>query len=227
MKGKASGVLGKLTQWVPTRSQGMTVLFLSNQWLKLLNTRGSGNITTLLVKQIEGMGDQEILRWLQEAAQTQGFEPASVLLANPSHLTTARLFTLPSTDPKEIHEIVKLQVEKHTPYAKEDILTDFRILESDQAGYSRVLLVISHKDVVHRSLSLIEGLGWPLEKVGFELEGLVNWFLATQGKLSKEVILLAELDPDTATLVILQNGKPYFHRSLPLGASQLEQESLF
>lgn len=210
------------------QSQGLTVLSVEERWIKLLQWTGRGarrNITTLLAHPIDGMSDEEVLSWLKEAALVQPIDSTAVLIANPTHLTTARLFTLPSTDPTEIREIVELQAEKHTPYAKEEILSDFRVVETDPSGYSRVLLIISHQDVVYRSLRLIEGIGWPLERVGFELEGLVNWFQMRREAASPDGTLVAELDSDTTTLVIFQKIKPYFHRSLALGAAQLLSDS--
>ncbi len=168
----------KISQWMPTGMvQNITVLSVSGQWLKLLHASGRGSdrkIDTLIAQPVAGMSDEAVLSWLRSAWALRSFEPGDVFIANPAHLTTVRLFTLPSTDSKEIRDIVELQAEKHTPYAKEEILTDFLIIESDPSGYSRVLVIISHQDVVHRGLRLVEGMGWTLDRVGFELEGLTN-----------------------------------------------------
>jgi hypothetical protein len=131
--------------------------------------------------------------------------------------------TLPSVDPVEIRDIVALQAEKHTPYTKEEILTDFRILDSDR-GYSRVLLVLSHQDIVHRALRVVEGAGWPLERVGFELEGLVGWHGLAQTSPADGAVMVAEMDADTTTLVAVKGKAPYFHRSVAYGAEQLARD---
>lgn len=213
----------RLGQWLPRSAHGLTVLSMDGRWLKLLHVTGSGvgrTITTLMAHPVEGTDDEGMLNLLRQACAAKGFEPGPVLIANPSHLTTTRLFTLPSTNPKEIRDIVELQSEKHTPYAKEEILTDFRIIETDHAGYSRVLLALSHQDIVHRALKLVEGMGWLLERVGFELEGLVSWFGVAQRDV-REGVLVVELDHEVTTLVILQHHRPYFHRSLGLGVRHL------
>jgi Tfp pilus assembly protein PilN len=146
-----------------------------------------------------------------------------VLVANPAHLTTARLFSLPSIDPKEIRDIVQLQAEKHTPYAKEEILTDFAVLDVDRAGYSRVLLAIAHQDVIYRALRVVEAMGWPLERVGLELEGLVSWFGQVRPSASQPTAVVA-VDQEISTLVIIHQHKPYFHRSIPVGAAQVLEQ---
>jgi Tfp pilus assembly PilM family ATPase len=222
-----SGGLGaRLAQLIPKAEHGLTVLSIDGRRLKLLHATGrpsAKTVANVLAQSIDGQSDEDIAAWLRQACKTAGIEPRAVLIANPSHLTTTRVFTLPSTDPVEIRDIVALQAEKHTPYTKEEILTDFRIIETDRAGYSRVLLVLSHQDIVHRALRLVEAMGWPLERVGFELEGLVGWLALAKPELPAGVALVAELDADTTTLVAVRGQQPYFHRSLALGAAQLAQ----
>jgi len=217
-------VPGRISQWMPNTAQGLTVLSVDGRWLKLLRVSGwqsARKITALLAHPIDGMSDDQVLDWLKQACAARQLEPGPILIANPSHLTTTRLFSLPSTDPVEIRDIVELQAEKHTPYAKEEILTDFRIVDTDRVGYSRVLLILSHQDVVYRALKLVEGLGWPLERVGFELEGLIAWAQGAVPAASTQPVLVVELDRETATLVILQRHQLYFHRSLTMGAAHL------
>lgn len=215
-----------ISQAVPRSSfQHLTVLCVGDQWLKALHVSGRGSarkIDAVIAQPIAGVSDEEILNGFRALWVSRGLEPGDVLVANPSPLTTVRLFTLPSIDPKEIREIVELQAEKHTPYAKEEILTDFLVIERNRAGYSRVLVIISHQDVVHRGLRLVEGMGWPLDRVGLETEGLAGWFKTAQTPAAAGgTLLVAELDSDTTVTVVLHDGKPTFHRSLALGTRQL------
>ncbi len=218
-----AGLSNALSQLAPRGAHNLTILWMDGRWLKLVQLSGrpgARTVSKLFAHAIEGLSDEEIIAWLQQTCTVQQVEPGTVLVANPAHLTTTRLFTLPSTDPGEIRDIVELQAEKHTPYAKEEILIDFHILESDRGGYSRVQLVLSHQDIVHRVLRIVEGMGWILEHVGFELDGLVNWFKAANRDPATGT-LIAELDNDSTTVVIFQHGKPFFHRSLALGVTQL------
>jgi len=204
----------------------VTVVSIDGRWLKVLRAAGwqsARRITTLLAHPIEGLTDDQVLAWLKQACAAHHLDAGPILIANPSHLTTTRLFTLPATDPVEIRDIIDLQAEKHTPYAKEEILTDFRVVQSERAGYSRVLLILSHQDVVHRALKLVEGLGWPLERVGFELEGLLIWSQGVADS-SSQPVLVAEFDHETTTLIILHRHQLAFHRSLTIGVSHLLSE---
>lgn len=215
--------LGRLT--AGGAPQGMTVIALDGQWLKLLQVEGpihGRQVTKVLACPVERLDPAALQQAFMEACATEGVTPRDVLVANPTHLCTIRLFSLPSVDPKEIRDIVDLQAEKHTPYAKEEILTDFRIIDRDASGYSRVLLIIAHQDVVHRPVQLVERAGWLLERVGCELEGLINWFEMTKAPASAAVpTLVVDVDGTTTTLLVMHRSQPQFHRSVATGADQL------
>ncbi len=212
-----------------TLSGGRTVLLLDGTWFKLVQISGGpvGRIIQkVFAQRIKEIPEAEALKTLAKAVGSDSeFDPGIVWIANPSQFTTVRLSTFPSTDPKEIGQIVELQAERYTPYAKEEILTGFRLIGRDPSGYSRVLIVISHRDIVQRAVSTAQGLGWSPAKVGCDLEGLAHWFQMVRGKekgpSSSATALLADVDQETTTLVILQEGRPYFHRSITCGLSQL------
>ena len=216
-----------LGRWMPGVGSRLTVLLLDGRWLKALQVEGR-TITHLLTCPVEGKGPEEVLKIFHDACQAEGMAVGETLIANPTHLSTIRLFTLPSVDPNEVRDIVELQAEKHTPYAKEEILTDFIILEKERGGYSRVLLVIAHQDVVHRSVRLAELSNVMLERVACEAEGLVNWFHAVRrGEVkvsSSAAVLVIEVDGTTTTLLVMQRGQPYFHRNFAFGMEQLHQD---
>ena len=226
-----------------TASQSLTAISLDGQWLKLLHAEGpprGRRITKLLACPVQGSSPEDILQQLRKACEAEGLAPKDVLIANPTHLSTTRLFSLPSTDPKEIRDIVELQAEKHTPYAKEEVLTDFKVIERDRSGYSRVLLVIAHQDVIHRAVRLVEACGWTLERVGSELEGLIHWSgLArraaggqpratgeplARGKQPAGGSLIVDVDGSTTVLLVMAKGQPQFQRSLASGMQQLESD---
>jgi len=211
-----------------TASQGLAVVALDGQWLKVLQVDGppsARRIVKAMAQRVEGAGPDVLAKTFREACGADGASP-EVLVAHPTHLCTVRLFSLPSTDPKEVRDIVELQAEKHTPYAREEVLTDFTVLERDRSGYSRVLLVIAHQDVVHRCVQLVEASGLTLDRVGCELEGLATWFRSLKriGAPIQGATLLVDVDGGTTTLAIMQQGHIRFQRSLATGAEQLADD---
>ena len=220
-----------LSQGMPgTPSQGLMVVALDGQWLRLVQVEGPATnrrLTKVAAASIGSAGADEIGKTFQGLCATERVTPMEVLVATPTHLCTARLFSLPSTDPKEIRDIVELQAEKHTPYAKEEVLMDFKVVDRDRSGYSRVLLVIAHQDVIHRSVRLVEASGFTLDRVGCELEGLVSWFhLVKKGPAgaASSASLIVDVDAGATTVIMMQRGQPQFHRSLAMGSEQLQAD---
>ncbi len=225
-KSGSSG-LSRVWEVLGPGGQRTAILCVDGQWLRLLVATGAWGSrvpTAALAVPIEGLSQEDVVARLKDLCDVQGIAVETVLVSNPSHLTTARLFTVPSSNPAEIRDIIELQAEKHTPYAKEEILTDFSVIETDSAGYSRVMLVISHQDVIYRALRIVKGMGWTLERVGFELEGLVGWLQSPAGSGFKDqTVLLADVDTDETTLVVVRQGKALFHRSISSGAAQIAE----
>jgi Tfp pilus assembly PilM family ATPase len=208
-------------------AQGFTVLSLDGRWLKVLQVEGTPRarrITRLFASAVGTTAADDVDRIFKEGCASEGIVPHDLLIAHPTHLCTLRLFSLPATDPKEIRDIVELQAEKHTPYAKDEVLIDFKVLDRKRSGYSRVLLVIAHQDVVHRPVRLVEASGLTLDRVGCELEGLVGWFQLVRKGAGAAVSMVIDVDGSTTTVVVIRQGQPQFHRSLSLGSEQLESE---
>ena len=214
-------------------AQSVTVMSLDGQWLKLLQAEGpprARRITRLLACPVQGSSPEDALQRLKKACASDEIVPADVLIANPTHLSTVRMFSLPSTDPKEIRDIVELQAEKHTPYAKDEVLTDFKVIDRDRSGYSKVLLVIAHQDVIHRAVRLAEASGWTLERVGSELEGLVSWsqrakHAPVQGGKPSAASLIIDVDGATTVLLVVARNQLQFQRSLAMGIQQLQADT--
>ncbi len=213
-------------------SPALMVVSIDGQWLKILQVEGplrARRITKLVAAPVESSAPEAVDRLFKEACGSEGMVAREVLVATPTHLSTVRLFTLPSTDSKEIRDIVDLQAEKHTPYAKEEVLIDFKILDRDPSGYSRVALVIAHQDIIHRQVRLAETTGLSLDRIGCELEGLMNWFHLIRRGGGKGggggATLLVDVDGNTTTFMVMQRGQPQFYRSLAIGAEQLEGQA--
>lgn len=218
----------QLAKWLPSAaSKSITILSVDQQNIKLLHAAASGRgraVNALICLPLQESDPVAASNQLKKLCKEQGIEPETVLIANPTHLTTMRVFSVPSANSREISDIVDLQAEKHTPYSKDEILTDFSILESDPSGYSKVLLVISHNDVVNRALRLIETMEWSLDRVGLAAEGLVSWLRIARPQLMKTAVALVDIDVDVSTAVVLEQGRLLFSRSLPFGIHELIAE---
>ncbi len=75
------------------------------------------------------------------------------------HQVTTRFLSLPSRDPRELKGMVSLEATGVVPYAEDEITVDSLTVEQTPGGYSRVLVVIAHNDVVREHLDALEKTG--------------------------------------------------------------------
>jgi len=149
-----------------------------------------------------------------------------VVMANPSHLTTALSLALPSRDPREIASMVELQIEKKSPHGKEGSVSYYEIQGEAQKGYSRVLLVIAHHEVAEAMVSVTEGMLMKAGRVTSELAGFAQFYrMLAQAQPAKQRTLwlakrrlLIDVDRESTEVMAFQSDQLCFHRSIPIGA---------
>lgn len=207
------------------------IVCFDGSWLKLLHAKQSMGrfvVDGLHVKKTQEIVPEEVLMFLEGLDQSKGIGSRTVIASNPSQFTTMRVLSLPSTNPKEISEMVELQVEKLSPHGKEEALRDFRIIDQDETGYSKVALLMTHQDVVDQVVKFAESVKLEIDQVGSDVDGLVEWFKqigAKHSDMKEGASLLIDIDAESSSVMIIDQGKPYFHRSIPIGDKELSAEN--
>ncbi len=77
-----------------------------------------------------GSWDVQLLQTLDEAVPLLNAED-NLVLSLPVSAILAQRFRLPTVDPAELPEMVRIQIEKALPFAPEEITTDYELIEQD------------------------------------------------------------------------------------------------
>lgn len=208
------------------KNKQVFVLEIGEVWLKMAVAK-EGKLAGFEASMVEGASDLDIAQKIMEFLKKENLKPTEVLIAHPSHNLTMRILSLPSVDPREIKDIVDLQAVKQTPYSRDEITTGFHILGSDNAGYSRVLVAISHREVAARYFKITDLAGLANSQMTVSLEGLRFWFqeMIAAGKVTQdEMTLVLDVDWMTTDLMILLNDRIIFNRSIDRGAKHLTEQ---
>lgn len=146
--------------------------------------------------------------------------PVWVFIAR--NMVTLRDLELPSVDPHELSAMVDLQIGKHTPYNREEIVTHWKKGITTRTGFSRVILAIVHRALLTDYFETLQGSGLQVEKVGLVSSGLPFFVPREAGQ---EVLLLEVNGPYTEFQIILQKPSEapslLFSRALPVGETRL------
>lgn len=211
-------------------SKSSLAIEIGELWLKMAaaseTPKGPGKLTHTAAEPIQGMTALEVSQKILSFIRERNLKPGKVLISFPTQHLTARILSLPSTDPKEIADIVDLQAVKQTPYSREEITSGFRILGSDASGYSRIFLAIAHRDTAAQYFQVAESALLLPNKISPAMEGLRLWAQKAVAPVqveSEDLILLLDVDAGTTEFVILNGAKFLFGRNLAVGSIQLQQ----
>lgn len=195
-------------------------------WLKVLRIepgRGASAVTLAWLKRFDVL-DAGAAQALAALVKQHKLERLPILACLPRQAVTVRMLDLPSTESGEINDMVELQAAKQTPYSRDQILYDYRIVGGTRAGYTRILLAIVQRDVLRYRFSLLEDAGLSVEQMTVSSEGLLNWYLRNSGS-GDRVTALLDIDAEATDLCVMRGDVLLFNRSIKIGAEALLETS--
>ncbi len=207
----------------------ITSLEIDDHLLKIIQIKtargGRKEIVKVLAREISSSSPEAIGELVRDLSRELKIESRSLIISVPRHFATTRNVELPSTNPVEIENMVGLQIGKQTPYTKEEVISGHRILDYSSEGYSRVMIVIVHQDIVRRYLKILEKAGLSTEKIGMSSEGLLSWsrFAYKKEGFDKPYVLV-DVDYNNSDFEVILKGKLIFSRSISLGFLHVAQK---
>jgi Tfp pilus assembly PilM family ATPase len=230
---KALGVAGSLKQMLSRKSpfnSGSVGVEIGSDWIKIVQKdraqRGQAAYRVDLLKLAEIK--ESLATAIEDSFLRLKLNQQHVVACIPRHLVTVRLLDLPATDPKEISDMIDLQVAKQTPYAKEDIVFAHKIIETGASGYTKVMLAIIARNIVSERTETLAKAGLTVKRVAISSEGVFNWFrgayLAGLQLPGAQAVLLVDVDSNYSDFIVIRNGKMVFTRNILIGANHLIRE---
>lgn len=203
-----------------------TSLEISDGYIKLIqiSTQGKGaKVVACAFKEFSTSEPEAGTATLQGMLKEYNIKPKDLILTIPRQSVTIKNLKFPSQNPQEIDEMAGFQALKQIPYAKEEIAYGFNIIGVDAEGYSKVMLVICHRDIIERPVRILAGCGLRPAKITLSSFGLLNWFILNDD-LSKRSyaspIILLDCDINNSELAIVYRGKLIYTRGLTFGSAE-------
>lgn len=177
-------------------------------------------------EKIGSLSDEQISGVIRVLFEELKIKPKTLLTSIPRASVTVRCLKFPSTDQKEIAEMVGFQAAKQLPYPREEIIFDHQIIGKDKGGYSKVMLVVLHRDVVRRHLKILRDANIEPDRIALSSEATYRWFQFNQasgGKAPERTVILLDFDSHSTEIEIISGGSLVFTRNISLGADDLPQ----
>jgi len=209
-----------------------TSIEITDSHIKLLQCK-QARVTKVVsycdVQKITVFSDKDISKLLASMISTKNVRSNNLVGVIPRRFAILKHITLPSQSPDEIKKMIDLQVANDVPYAREDIVFDYTVVEKGESGHTKVLAFIIHQEVVNRYLKLFHESGLYPNKLTISSVGLSEWLNFNEGQIKSGASLptvLVYMDQNNAEICFCANKKLYFSRNINYGAKDLSEESV-
>ena len=213
------------------RSTGIAAVEIGNDWLKIAQKpRTKGGKATYQVRLLKlAQIKDSVAVAIDDIFKDLRLNRRDVVAYIPRHLVTVRMLDMPATDPKEISDMINLQVGKQTPYSKEEIVSSHRIVEIGPTGYAKVMLAIAARNIINERTDTLLKAGLDVKSVAISSEGVFNWFNTAYMPGIKledsQGIVLIDIDSNYSDFIVIRRGRMAFTRNIFIGANHLMENS--
>ncbi len=218
------------------------VVEIGNDWLKVMEGTPSAKESVITKANFKKLVDikEPVTVALAKIFKDFKLNAQGVIACIPRHLVTVRILEFPSTNPKDIRDMVALQVGKQTPYSRDEIIFSYKIVNVSPAGYTKVMLVIARRNLVNARVEVLQKAGIEVEKVAMSSEGLAHWFRQTHWKetspskdkvyddvkLDDQAVICVDIDSNYSDFTVLRKGNLVYTRNFLIGANHLLGDDL-
>jgi len=206
------------------------IIEIGNDWLKILECNPLSQADSITKTSFMKLSQikESVSGAISKVFRDLKLNKNTVILCIPRHLATVRILELPSIDPKEIADMIDLQIGKQTPYAKEEIVFSHRIIDAEREGYTKAMLVIAKHSLIKERLVTLEKVGIDARRVCLSSEGVYNWFSGVelprlQSDYSKTIIII-DVDSNYSDFIVVHKGRFSFTKNILIGANNLIDE---
>ncbi len=159
----------------------------------------------------------EIIKKTVAGARPRPIHDFFVNLALPEQSSFLQIVQLPKMNLSEVKEAVKWEIEANIPLPLEAVYYDWQILKTPfkkANDHFDILVAAAPKNIVESYISVVKRAGFFPKSVEIDSFSLAR-VLVPSASIA-EPVLIVELMPNQATLVIFSGNAPHFSSSIPL-----------
>lgn len=210
-----------------------TAIEISDTHVKMLQARALRNKTHIVsceVRSLVQQSDEELTNILTDLTRSKTVQPERLTVTIPRRLVILKFMKLPSQNIEEVKKMAGLQLVNQIPYSLDDVIYDCQVARKDSAGYMHVLVVVVHKNVCDRYLSIFKKIGIPLEKLSLSSFGILGWlsYQKKQGRIdASSPTVVVNIDQEHSEINFCFEDKLLFSRHIEQGAKNLNGDDIF
>lgn len=208
------------------------VLEIGNPLLKMAVFRTAMNmhyVSALTALNITDLSEEALAKAIADFLKDLKIKkPGNIIFSFSRNAVTLRNLRIPSANQSEIDDMIKLHVGRQVPYAKEEIVSGYRIIGRDTMGYSKVMLAIVHRESIRKIFRILEKVGLYTDTVELGSDGVQAWLMkALKGAEVKpqEAFIILDIDAAFTDFIVSTSEHVLFSRVISHGSEQLSDET--
>ncbi|MBF0532551.1 MAG: PilN domain-containing protein [Candidatus Omnitrophica bacterium] len=207
-----------------------TVIEITDTHIKFLQAKksqGKHLIIAFDACPIEGKADDEIEAAVLQMVQSHAINPENFILALPRRLASIKRLRLPSTNDKEIQNMLPIQIGRMMPHVLDDLIYRYEILEKEDAGYTQLIVYIVHRDVSDKYFKIfLRAKKAPSKFIPSSL-GIVEWFhfqMSQKNIQEQSPVLLINFDLVHSEICFIHRSRLLYSRNIHKGVKDLRSD---
>lgn len=155
-------------------------------------------------------------------------KPHDIVVCYSRNAVTLRNLRIPSAVPSEIESMIKLHIGRQVPYAKEEIVSGWRLMGQDAVGYTKVMLAIIHRESIRRILRILEKMGLYTDRIELSSDGVLSWLgraVKSAELKAPEAFVILDIDASFTDFLVATHENVLFSRGIAVGRDQLNDEA--
>ena len=142
----------------------------------------------------------------------------------PRSVVTLRNLSFPSLEDQEIDNIVQLHLARQVPYAREDIVYDYKVLQKTESGFTDILLGIVYRVMLRKHFLMFEKAniyGGEIRMSSFGLLSCAHRLGERVGEANKASIFI-DIDLNYSDFIVYRDTQIIYSKSTPTGSKYLD-----
>lgn len=160
--------------------------------------------------------NESLQKALKEFAEKHRMSEDTVYSVVARHEMTARILSLPSQDPLELDNMVRLSAEEFVPFPVEELVISQCVLQKLSDGSSNVLAVFAHHDVIDNHVKCLQSAGIDPEQVFLSTACLASAAAASY-KAGNAPYALVNLASGGLEVLVLRGKRVEYARAVASG----------
>lgn len=214
--------LGGIGKNISMKSRTVVCLDMGSSAVKLLEANVQGDkffLTRIGFKKLQNPSRENLADSVRSLIEESGIQTKEVSISVSGQPTIVRFVAMPKMIEDELKGAIKFEAEKHIPFAIEDCIVDYQILEKDaKDNKAQILLAAAKKAFVLERMSVAEECGLQVNIIDLDPFAAANSFLKNFSAYDQaRSAAILNMGASLTNLSIVQGGLLRFSRDVAVG----------